>query len=87
MKRKSKPTLRVQLENSKAENQYLKDRKASLEFDMREIEMLKHMCSHMEEYFKNPNEGDVSDINSIAKEYNEEQREVVRNIYFKASFK
>jgi hypothetical protein len=82
-----KPTIKVQLENEKAKSKALEERKATLDFDFKEINMLRLMCSHMEDYFKNYNEGDVSDLNSIAKEYNEEQREVVRNIYFKASFK
>jgi uncharacterized protein YdaT len=82
-----KPTLKVQLENEKAKSKALEERKATLDFDFKEINMLRLMCSHMEDFYKNHSEGDVSDLNSIAKEYNEEQMEIVRNIYFKASFK
>jgi hypothetical protein len=82
-----KPTLRVQLENEKAKSKALEERKATLDFDFKEINMLRLMCSHMEDFYKNHNEGDVSDLNSIAKEYKDEQIEIVRNMYYKASFK
>jgi ABC-type antimicrobial peptide transport system ATPase subunit len=87
MAKSSKPTLKVQLENCKAELQAEKDKGATFHFSSAEIDMIKNMCSQMEEGLKFFDEGGIDEINSISKVYKDELKEVVRNIYHKITFK
>jgi hypothetical protein len=75
------------IKNLEAELQAEKNKGATFHFSSAEIDMIKLMCSNMEEGLKFFEEGGVDEINSIAKKYKDELKEVVRDIYYKMNFK
>jgi hypothetical protein len=87
MGRSSKPTLRKQLESAKSELKAEKDKGASFHFNLREIELMKAMCANWEEFLKDYEEGSLNEIGSCSKDFKNEEREIVRGIYNKITFK
>jgi hypothetical protein len=79
--------LKNQIQALKISLQAEKDKGANFHFSSAEIELIKWMCSDKEEQLKYFDEGSLDEIHSISKQYKEELREVVRNIYNKITFK